>query len=56
MYHDSLMQARHQDLLRAAARDQLAAQARRAHPPRPHHPKSAPARRPAVLRLRRIFS
>jgi hypothetical protein len=54
--HDQLMKARHDDLLRAAARDRLAAQARRAHTPRPHHPKAAPARRPALVRLRRIFS
>jgi hypothetical protein len=54
--HDQLMKARHDDLLRAAARGRLAAQARRAHTPRPHHPKAAPARRPAVLRLRQIFT
>ena len=50
--HDQLMKARHDEMLRAAARDRLAAQARRAHTPRPHQPKTAPARRPAVMRLR----
>jgi hypothetical protein len=54
--HDQLMKARHQDLLRAVARDRLAAQARRAPTPRPHHPKTAPARRPALTRLRQLFS
>ena len=44
------------ELLRAAARDRLAAQARRARPPRPHHPITAPARRLAAMRLRRLFS
>jgi hypothetical protein len=54
--HYQLMKARHDDLLRAAARDRLAAQARRARSPRPHHPKAAPARRTAVMRLRQLFS
>jgi hypothetical protein len=54
--HDQLMKARHDDLLRAAARDQLAAQARRTRTPWPHHPITAPARRPVATRLRQIFS
>ena len=41
-------------LLRAA-RHRLAAQARRARTPRPHHPLSVPARRLAATRLRRLF-
>ncbi len=53
--HDQLMKARHDDQLRAAARDRLAAQARRARTSRAH-PKAAPARRPAVMRLRQLFS
>ena len=55
-FHYQLMKARHDDLLRAAARDRLAAQARRARTPRRHHPMVAPARRQAALRLRRLFS
>ena len=54
--HYQLMKARQDELLRAAARDRLAAQARRARPPRPHHPITAPARRLAAMRLRRLFS
>jgi hypothetical protein len=54
--HDQLMKARQDDRLRAADRDRLAAQARRARTPRRHHPVAAPARRRAVLRLRRLFS
>ena len=54
--HYQLMKARHDELLRTAARDRLAAQARRARPPRPHHPIAAPARRRAALRLRRLLS
>ena len=53
--HDQLMKARHDEMLRAAARDRLAAQARRVHTQRPHHPKTAPTRRPAVMRLRRLL-
>ena len=54
--HDQLMKARQNELLRTAARDRLAAQARRARPPRPHHPTAAPTRRLPVMRLRRLFS
>jgi hypothetical protein len=54
--HYQLMKARQDELLRAAARDRLAAQARRARPPLPHHPADAPARRLAAMRLRRLFS
>jgi hypothetical protein len=54
--HYQLMKARHQDLLRTAARDRLAAQARRARTPRPRHPITAPARRLAAIRLRQLFS
>ena len=57
MYVDyQLKKARQDKLLREAARDRLAAQARRARPPRPHHPITAPARRLAAIRLRRLFS
>jgi hypothetical protein len=51
-----LAKARQDELLRTAARDRLAAQARRARPPQPHHPVAAPARRLAAMRLRRLFS
>jgi len=54
--HYQLMKARQDDLLRAAARDRLAAQARRARTPRPHRPIPAPARRLAATHLRQIFS
>jgi hypothetical protein len=54
--HYQLMKARQDELLRTAARDRLAAQARRAHPPRPHRPISEPPRRWAAMRLRRLFS
>jgi hypothetical protein len=54
--HYQLAKARQDELLRTAARDRLAAQARRTRPPRPHHPIAAPARRWAALRLRRLFS
>ena len=53
--HDQLVKARREDLLRAAARDRLAAQARRACSPRRHHLVAAPARRLAV-RLRQLLS
>jgi len=44
--HDQLMKARQDDLLRAAARDRLTAQARRARSPRRHHHLvAAPVRR-----------
>jgi hypothetical protein len=45
MYHDYLVKARHQDLLRAAARDRLAAQARKARPARRRPVLARPARR-----------
>ena len=54
--HYQLMKARQDDLLRTAARDRLAAQARRARPPRPRHPAAAAARRRAATRLRQLFS
>ena len=54
--HYQLMKARQDELLRTAARDRLAAQARRARPPQPHHPITAPARRRAAMCLRRLFS
>jgi hypothetical protein len=54
--HYQLKKARQDELLRAAARGRLAAQARRARPPRPHHPIAAPVRRLAAMRLRRPFS
>jgi len=54
--HYQLAKARQDELLRTAARDRLAAQARRARSPRPHHPVMAPARGRAALRLRRLFS
>jgi hypothetical protein len=54
--HYQLMKARQNELLRTAARDRLAAQARRARPPQPNHRTAALARRPAAMRLRRLFS
>jgi hypothetical protein len=54
--HYQLMKARQDELLREAARDRLAAQARRARPPRPHQPITARARRLVAMRLRRLFS
>jgi hypothetical protein len=54
--HYQLVKARQNELLRTAARDRLAAQARRERSPRPHHPIAAPARRVAAMRLRRLFS
>ena len=54
--HYQLMKARQDELLQTAARDRLAAQARRARPQRPHHLAAAPARRRAAMRLRRLFS
>jgi hypothetical protein len=54
--HYQLAKARQDELLRTAARDRLAAQARRARPPLPHHPIAAPGRRLAAMRLRRLFS
>jgi hypothetical protein len=54
--HYQLAKARQDELLRTAARDRLAAQARRERPPQPHHPAAASVRRRAALRLRRLFS
>ena len=54
--YGQLKRAYQDELLRAAARDRLAAQARRARPPRPNHPAAATARRRAATRLRRLFS
>ena len=54
--HYQLMKARQDELLRTAARDRLAAQARRERPRRPHHPVAAPAWRLAAIRLRQLFS
>jgi len=50
-----LMKARHEEMLRAAAQHRLATQPRQAHTTRPHA-IAAPARRLAVLRLRKLFS
>jgi hypothetical protein len=52
--HYQLTKARQDELLRAAARDRLAAPARRARTARPHQAMAAPAR--AVMRLRRLFT
>jgi hypothetical protein len=46
----------HRERLQEAAHDRLAAQARRARTPRPHHPTATPARWWAAIRLRRLFS
>ena len=54
--HDQLMKARQDDLLRAAARNRLTAQARRAPTPRPRHVLAAPAGARPVMRLRQLFS
>jgi hypothetical protein len=54
--HEQLMKARQDDLLRTAARDRLAAQARRTRTPRRRHLVAAPARRRAAMRLRQLFS
>jgi hypothetical protein len=53
--HHQLMKARQDELLRTAARDRLAAQARRTRQAAPH-PMAAPTRRLATMRLRRLFS
>ena len=52
--HYQLKKAHQDELLQTAARDRLAAKARRARPPRPHHPANAPLRL-AAMRLRRLF-
>jgi hypothetical protein len=54
--YGQLKKAHQDELLRAAARHGLAAQALRARPPRPHHPIAAPTRRLAAMCLRRLFS
>jgi len=53
--HYQLMKARQDELLRTAARDRLAAQARRARRPPPRRPVAAPPLRLAAMRLRRLF-
>ena len=54
--HDQLMKARQSDVLRAAARDRLAAQVRQTRTRRPRHALATPARRPVRMRLRQLFS
>ncbi len=54
--HHQLINARHDELLRAAAGNRLAAQARRARGPRPHHARATPARQLVGLRLHKLFS
>jgi hypothetical protein len=54
--YGQLTKAHQDELLRTAARHRQAGQARRARPPLPHHPITAPARRLAAIRLRRLFS
>ena len=54
--HYQLAKARQDELLRAAARDRLAAQARRARTPRRRHLVAAPVRRRAAVRLRQFLS
>jgi hypothetical protein len=54
--HDQLMKARQADVLRAAARDRLTAQARLARTPRRRHLVAGPARRRAAVRLRQLLS
>ena len=52
--YDYLVQARHHDLMRAAARSRLAAQARLARAPRRRHVITAPARLLAGVRAHGI--
>jgi len=52
--HDYVVQARHDDLMRAAARSRLAAQVRRARAPRGQHVITAPARLLAGVRAHGI--
>lgn len=54
--YGQLKKAYQQELLQAAACHRFSAHARRARPPRPHHPITALTRRPASVRLRRLFS
>jgi hypothetical protein len=55
--YGQLKKAHQDELLRAAARHRLAARARGAHPPQPHHPIAAPTPRLAAMRcLCRLFS
>jgi hypothetical protein len=54
--HYQLKKAQQDELLRTAARDRLAVQARRTRPARPRHPTTTPARRRAAMRLGRLFS
>ena len=50
--HDYLLKARHDDLMRAAARDRLAAQGGRPRAPRRHQVLTAPVRLQAGIRAR----
>jgi DNA-directed RNA polymerase specialized sigma24 family protein len=54
--YGQLKKAYQDELLQAAARHRLASQARRAHPPRPHHPITAVPRRTAATRLREALT
>jgi hypothetical protein len=54
--HYQVKKAYQDELRQTAARDRLAAQARRERRQRPHHPAATPARRQAATRLRRLFS
>lgn len=51
--HDCLMKARHDDLMRAAARSRLAAQTERAHRPRRHRVIAVPIGHLALIRPRK---
>jgi hypothetical protein len=54
--HYQVKKAYQDELQQTAARDRLAAQARRERRQRPHHPAATPARRQAATRLRQLFS
>ena len=54
--HYALMQARQDDLLRTAARDRRAAEARHARRLRRQRTLAAPPRRLPTLRLHRLFT
>ena len=54
--HYALMTARQEELLRTAARDRRAAEARRSRHLRRQRTVPAPPRRLPVLRLHRLFS
>jgi len=51
-----LMKARHEEMLRTAAQHRLATPARRGHPTRRQRAITAPARRLAALRPRKLFT